>query len=335
MVATPAKSDDEQASSTKSLPALIYRSNGVYSILEAAAAGNMQVMQARIKEGCNVNQIDEEGFAALHLAARDNRPDCLEMLLQSGADPMLKTAAGKLASQLTKSRKALRILKRSMNQRLKEFEICEKVAAGDMEALREAMSKKGFNPNMLNSANDKSLLMLVCQKGTVQDVKDLISAGANVNFIDPRRRSVLHNAVDTDNADIITALLEAGADPMAKAGNEAVPMHDAVWSRRLNSIKALMPAYKNMNYSPPGGFNGTPIGLAIGRNFPDVVQMFIDAGINLNDPKASSPPLIQAARDGKQEIIKILLKAGADKSIKNRDGQTAKDVAADAVRSLL
>ena len=330
-----ADSKEDKPESGKDLPQLIYRSNGVYSILEAAAAGNLEVMKARIEEGCDVNQIDEKGFTALHLAAMGNETDCLQLMLKSGADPMIKSANGKIAAQLAKSKKTVKAIKGAMALRQKEIELCAKVAQGDMESLREAMKKKGFNPNMLNEENNQSLLILVCRKGTAQDVQALLKAGANVNYVDPRHRSVLHNAVDTDNAEIITTLLEAGANPMAKAGNEAVPMHDAVWSRRMNSIKALMPAYKDINYSPPGGFNGTPIGLAIGRNFPDVVQLFIDAGIDLNDPKAQNPPLVQAARDGKADIVRMLLKAGASKTVKNRDGQTAADVANPNVKNLL
>jgi ankyrin repeat protein len=146
---------------------------------------------------------------------------------------------------------------------------------------------------------------------------------------------VLHKAILRNNADIIKALLDGGADPMLRAGNQAVALHDAVWERKHESIKALLPAYKDINYSPAGGFNGTPINLAIDRNFADVVQLFIDAGINLNDNKNGDLPLVHAAIAGKAECIEVLLKAGADKNARDKNGKTAKEAAAESVRHLL
>lgn len=325
----------EAASQDEALPDLVYRSNGVYSVLEAAAAGNEGVLQARIREGCNVNQVDEEGNTALHLAARAGKVNCIKLLLKAGADPMMQGPGGKTALDWATSKKAARVLKAAMAARCKEIELCERAQAGDFQALETAMGAKGFAPNIMNSDNTRSLLMIVCGKGKVDLAKQLIQAGADVNFVAPDTRSVLHVAVDADNAAIIPALLAAGANPMVQAGNGATPLHDAVWSRRKESVRALLPAYKDINFSPDGKHNGIPIGLAIGRNFPDVVQLFIDAGMNLNAPELPSQPLIHAARDGRREIVEMLLKAGADKNIRNRDGQTAKDVAKDSIRNLL
>lgn len=319
----------------EALPDLVYRSNGVYSVLEASAAGNEGVLQARIREGCNVNQVDEEGNTALHLAAQAGKVNCIKLLLHAGADPMMQGPGGKTALDWATSKKAARVLEAAMAARSREVKLCEHVQAGNFQALESALEQKGFNPNFMNSDNTRSLLMIVCGKGKVDLAKQLIQAGADVNFVAPDTRSVLHVAVDADNAAIIPALLAAGANPMVQAGNGATPLHDAVWSRRKESVRALLPAYKDINFSPDGRHNGVPIGLAIGRNFPDMVQLFIDAGMDLNDPKLPNQPLIHAARDGHREIVEMLLKAGADKNIRNREGKTAKDVAKGSILNLL
>lgn len=327
---TPAKGEEEAK-----LPDTVYRSNAVYSILEAAAAGDTETLRERIKEGDNVNQMDEMGYSALHLAAQQNKFECLQLLLQTGADPLSKTPDGKTALQLTQARKAHSILNARINRRNKEIELCEKIKAGDLGALRAAIQQKGFNPNILNKENNQSILMIACRRGNPKMVQALIQAGANVNYISPDKRSILHHCSDTNNAEIIRILLQNGADPMIKSGNKATALHDAVWGHKINSIKALLPAYKNINFSPDGGHNGTPIGLAINRNFADIIHLFIEAGIDLNDPKAPNPPLILAAAGNKPKIVQILLNAGADKNLKNRAGQTAKDAATGATRDLL
>lgn len=320
---------------TGKLPDLIYRSNAIYSILEAAGAGKAGIIEARIKEGCNVNQIDEWGNTALHLAARAGSAECVKLLLKAGADAMIPDAEGKLASQVTSSRKISKMLKNAMAAREEEIALYEKISAGDEEALKAAAKKKSFNPDMLDKDNKVPLLTRLCMNKDEAGVKALIKAGANVNYVAEDSRAILHKAVDADHAGIITLLLKAGADPFARAGNQAVPLHDAVWSARTESIKALLPVYKDVNYSPPGGFNGTPINLAIDRNFGHVVQLFIDAGINLNDNSRGELPLIHAAKAGKAEIVTQLLKAGADKNARNKDNKTARDLAAESVRHLL
>ena len=320
---------------TGKLPDLIYRSNAIYSILEAAKAGAPDVIEARLKEGDNVNQVDEMGNTALHLAARAGSAECVKLLLNAGADTTLPDATGKLASQMATSKKISKMLKSAMAAREEEIALYEKIAAGDLDALKAAARKKTFNPDMLDKENKIPLLAQLCLKKNVAGVRLLIKAGANVNYVASDSRTILHWAIDADHAEIITLLLQAGADPFAPAGNQALPLHDAVWYARTESIKALLPAYKDVNYSPSGGHNGTPINLAINLGSGHVVQLFIDAGINLNDNSRGELPLIHAAKAGKAEIVTQLLKAGADKNARNKDNKTARDMAAESVLHLL
>ncbi len=334
--ALAAAENTPQPSTTPALPSLIYRSNGVYSIPEAAEAGNAEVLAARIREGANVNQIDELGNSPLHLAARQNATECLALLLQAGADPLVKNAAGETAIQQVTAPDTIRVLRDAMAQRRLEIEICRAVASGNLRPLRTVLNnpQRKFNPNTLDESNTMSLLMLACSQGDVELVKTLIAAGADVNYISANRRSVLHIAVDYNQPAVVTALLEAGANPMQPAANSAMPLHDAVWSNRVECVKALLPAYRSINYSPDGAHNGLPLNLAIDRGWTTIIQLFIDAGMDLNTCDYGTPPLIHAAATGKVHIVQQLLRAGADVNARGKDGQTAKDVAAPSVRHL-
>ena len=308
----------------------------MYSIPEAAEAGNAEVLAARIREGANVNQIDELGNSPLHLAARQNATECLALLLQAGADPLVKNAAGETAIQQVTAPDTIRVLRDAMAQRRLEIEICRAVASGNLRPLRTVLNnpQRKFNPNTLDESNTMSLLMLACSQGDVELVKTLIAAGADVNYISTNRRSVLHIAVDYNQPAVVTALLEAGANPMQPAANSAMPLHDAVWSNRVECVKALLPAYRSINYSPDGAHNGLPLNLAIDRGWTTIIQLFIDAGMDLNTCDYGTPPLIHAAATGKVHIVQQLLRAGADVNARGKDGQTAKDVAAPSVRHL-
>jgi ankyrin repeat protein len=256
--------------------------------------------------------------------------------LQAGADPLVRNAEGQTAIQLVTAPDTIRVLRDAMVQRRLEIEICHAVAKGNLQPLRTVLNnpQRKFNPNILDESNSMSLLMLACSQGDVELVKTLIAAGADVNYISANRRSVLHIAVDHNQPAVVTALLQAGANPMQQAANSAMPLHDAVWSNRVECVKALLPAYKSINYSPDGAHNGLPLNLAIDRGWTTIVQLFIDTGMDLNTCKYGTPPLIHAAASGKANIVQQLLRAGADVNARAKNGETAKDVAAPAVRHL-
>ena|GEM_PF-1677335 len=63
--------------------------------LELCASGTPQEIEAAIKDGANVNAIDEYGETPLMIAARSNRdPEVISVLLQNGADASIKDNEG-------------------------------------------------------------------------------------------------------------------------------------------------------------------------------------------------------------------------------------------------
>jgi ankyrin repeat protein len=59
----------------------------------------------------DLNFIDSNGEAILHLAAKHNREEIVKICLQFGADPYLKNRKGKIAVELTKLERIQQILK--------------------------------------------------------------------------------------------------------------------------------------------------------------------------------------------------------------------------------
>jgi ankyrin repeat protein len=64
----------------------------------------------------------------------------------------------------------------------------------------------------------------------------------------------------------------------------------------------------------------------LGRNL--FVTQLLAAKANLNTVDNDGwTPLMRAAGEGHGPIVNLLLSAGADKTVKNRDGETARDIA--------
>ncbi len=335
-----ASEDSEQQPSAKQrmkeLLALTKRSNGVYSVLEAASAGDANVLKERLAEGEDPNLLDERGNSPLHLAVRNKSPRVAVLLLKAGADPMLKDASGRTPKEVCRNKKMREVLNKAENSRHKEIAVDALVRKGDVKAVRSAI-KNGVDPNARSADNKGTLVMSAVEAGQPEVLKFLLESGAEADVVSAGGGvGVLHLAAKRGQAEMIHLLLKAGADPMRKAGNGASPLHDAIWHKQLGAVKALLPAYKKVNFCPEGGHLGLPINMAISHAGNDFLNAFIDAGINLKDEKIrKDSPLIVSVRCGRADCMQTLLDAGIDSSLKDRDGKTAADYASPDMASKL
>ncbi len=310
------------------LPALSHRSNGVYSLLEAAAAGDVDALQARLAEGENPTQVDEEGNSALHFAAKGASPRALELLLAAGADAAVRDAQGRTPREVCRHAAFIPRLLAAEETRRAELALCARVKRADVEGVRAALAA-GVNPNARSADQQGSLLLFAVSLGHAAVVQVLLEAGADVNA--PAtfgRMSALHIAASHGDLAVLRLLLDAGADPLYQSANGAYPLHDAIWGKRTEAVVALLPSYSHINFSPKGGPHGSPLGMALHYDREDVVRAFLDAGFNPNDERLSPElPLILAARSGSARCVRLLLEAGADKQMRDRRGKCAADYA--------
>ena len=106
----------KQIDNPRALPEVAYRSNAVFSLHEAAATGNIQVLKERLAEArqsgqrnaysnphaqrsaptphIDINQKDEFGNTALHIATKANQQEVIKLLLQAGASRSIKNNEG-------------------------------------------------------------------------------------------------------------------------------------------------------------------------------------------------------------------------------------------------
>ncbi len=230
----------------------------------------------------------------------------------------------------------LRTLNRAEKKRQQELALEAAVRKGDAAAVHAALSG-GVSPSARTADNAGYLLFAALESGNDAALRALIAAGADVNAASPAgNRCALHLAAQRGNAAAIRLLLAAGADPMAYSSNRSTALHEAVWNKSLEAVYALLPAYAGLNYSPDGAHNGFPINLAMARGGAPFVKAFLEAGL---DPNAAGlrrePPLIRAAREGREDIVRLLLAAGASTSMQDAAGKTAADYAPAALKSLL
>lgn len=295
----------------ESLDAWLQRSNGIYSLHEAAEAGKTEMIQQRLTEGHDPNAADECGISPLHLAAAGGHEAAVGLLLSAGADPLVRDTDGRSAADCSADGKIKELCLAAEKRRMQEIEASDHLSNGRVFRMAAAL-EHGVSANAQYRDNSGPFLMQAVRESRPHMVRLLIRHGADVNASIPGGESILHAAALQKNPWIVQDLLTAGANPMAQNDNMGTPLHEAVWAENLSAVRILLPAYRDCNYSPDGAHNGTPLHLAIVRRNMRLVQMFLEAGINFNHPAYEQTPLLPfAAEKGTPEITELLRAAGA------------------------
>ena len=224
--------------------------------------------------------------------------------------------------------------RKKWQKNVKMAKIGRAVTEGNADKLKSLL--KGVNVNDQKFGNGNSLLSEAIERQNAQVVKLLLESGANPKEVDRDGRLPLHRACRHDNEEIVKLLLKAGADPMAQSENSAYPIHEAIWCEKNHLLPILLPYYKKINFSPDGGGNGYPAAMAIKRGNEEALRILLKAGLKVNDERFSSNPLLTlAVKEGKETMVRMLLKAKAKKSVVDAEGKRAIDYATGDILELL
>jgi Ankyrin repeats (3 copies)/Ankyrin repeat len=149
----------------------------------------------------------------------------------------------------------------------------------------------------------------------------LVSHGADCRAKNRRGAEPLHYAADTNHqapqeqVDVITYLIEMGADPNAVDDTRVAPLHRAVRTRSEAAVRALLDG--GASPRQPNKSGSTPLHLAV-------------------QPTGRGGSGSEAARGQQTEIIRLLLERGASPTDKDARGKQVFQAATSAwIRSLL
>jgi ankyrin repeat protein len=133
----------------------------------------------------------------------------------------------------------------------------------------------------------------------------------------------MHAAVDAGHANVLSLLIEHGADMEGKSRsrNGGTPLNRAAWDRRLEVGQCLLDRGANINARDSG--HNTPLIHAIYRGHVQFAQNLLERGAAIDAQNSRGTTALHfAIRDGRTQAVQLLLEHRADVNVRDEDGDT-------------
>jgi ankyrin repeat protein len=302
---------------------------GVTPLAVAALNGNATIIEILVKAGADPNAAGPAGETPLMTAARTGNADAIDRLLRLGAraDTREPTEDGTAlmwaaAEDHSDAIETLILHGADPNARSKVRVPPEWKWIGFQGMVSTALPRGGW-----------SSLMYAARQGSFQAAEALVEAGADLDLQDADGSTALIIAIINAHFDLARLLLEWGADPNVTDEHGMGPLYAAV---DMNSLAPMLmrPAPKLTDVLDSVGL--VQLLLAKGAN-PDARLKKPILGRHHDSGDASmgegTTPLMRAAKGTAVPVVRLLLDAGADPTLTQKDYTNALMIAAAGTRS--
>ena len=305
------------------------------NLRQAVESGDLTSAKNLIAAGASVKDADRYGVTPLYLAADNGNTALVELLLKAGADP--NTAQGEGETVLMAAARAghLAVVKAlvaagaDVNRKETwkgQTALMWAAAEGHLPVVDALVQAKA--DLTVRSKGGFTALLFAVREGRAPVLKSLLAAGADRNeAITPAGRRLatpaLVLAVTNAHYELASQLLEAGADPNAGANG---------WTALHIISNVRKPGIGSNDPAPEGSGNLDSL---------EIIRRLVAKGANVNARAAKgrgigltslntegATPFLLAARTGDAEMMRLLVKLGADPLIPTTDGSTPLMVAA-------
>lgn len=259
-----------------------------------AALSRMGAIFNRLRK--DVTAADPAGSEDFFRAAKRGDAALVEKMLAAGTDPNLHNGAGETALHICarngQAKVALLLIEhgadpaRGTRDDAAALPIEDAVRFGHSEVAEVLVRHGGYDPEAQQQKEDSSPL--------------------------------LHRSCEKGKEAIVAAMMRAGADGNARAGNGATPLLAALLSRQAKVASVLLDfadvvAGMNTHTIDSDAQARNAFQMAVSRGEAEVVAKMAKLGVYLNQPDAEGlTPLATAVTRGDLAMVRALIAAGAD-----------------------
>ncbi len=204
--------------------------------------------------------------------------------------------------------------------------LCDKGTAAEVEqALKNGANANARDADGLTALGTAAMREDGDKEG-LRVVQALLAAGAEVNGTDESDETALVKAVENrSDIAVIRALLAAGAQAEARNHYEATALSVAVgYAGSAPVVQALAAAGANVHAVGKHDSCTYLIRAAQRHHDAAVFRALLEAGVEVNAACTDGTTVLMTAADfGSHELVTLLLEAGADRNLKDREGHDA------------
>ncbi len=273
-------------------------------LIRAAERGHALVVGRLLQEGIDRDHVNRIGYQAVHEAVwlgedTTEYVDTVRVLVAGGVE----------------------LGRPSGNEGLTPLQMAEQRRYPALEAvLRSALDPA--EPTRPDAA-----LLRAAERGDADGVARALRAGADIETRDTLERTPLLLAATEDRVDVARLLVALGADPDALDHQHDTPWLVTGVTGSVPMLEALLPADPDLRIL--NRYGGTSLIPASERGHVGYVRRVLRTGIDVDHVnRLGWTALLEAVLLGDggkdhQEIVRLLLAAGADPSIADAEGVTA------------
>ncbi|KAK7062941.1 hypothetical protein SK128_003697 [Halocaridina rubra] len=225
----------------------------VTPLMLAARNGCLETLQALVKAGADINAgLNTGKDTALHNAVHAAKPECVQFLLEEGANPNPTLLYSETSLHIATYEGLLDIVDILLN------------AGADVKASR--------------GATKMTALHIAASEGYSSIAHQLLKAGANPNQENLKGQTPLHLAAKAQSYDTVQVLLSYGADSNACDRDRKTPLHSGIFkgSRSHECLRLLLEAGADTNAADLSGY--TPLHMAALHDSSYCVLLFLEHG---------------------------------------------------------
>jgi len=247
---------------------------------------NNALSVASSEPGLNLDALDSEGNAELHIACKKGDIDSVTRLLANGANIETKNKHGDSALHIASSRAFLDIV--------------------------NLLLEKNAQVDSQNNLQETPV-QLACWHGNLKEAQALRMKGADINNMGGPNGSALHLASANNHVEIVHWLLDNGAEVDQEDRMNQTAIFEACHKGHLGVVQALLAKNANVNKKDKKGISPLILCTLSGKiNIAEELLKY-KALVDTEDDKGFTP-LHLASASGRLEFVKLFLANGADRN---------------------